>query len=945
MEVLVIADYKLGNAGGACPSRYEPILDEKLCHTASRVLNPEGDWNWQGSQAQGKVSGCAVNSDKNAFTTSELGTEDRPICKMSKSVRQANNKCTVSLELETGNQGANIDVRIDDKTLSGGNYRNGASYSIPIVMGPGEHTLSAHGGSAWDEASWTLNSVAGLEIARGVGWNFSDDEYVEKFVFDCPLKEGPTIVKSESPQAMALDKVHLGEVEEQLIAKAFPSPGGHYRVIGPATEEHSGDRVGFQTTWDECLPGKIQAGGIRCCKTDIFQETVCESHCDGEKGKMFSWEEANDRCAELGMRLCTGVELHKTIGKDGNTAGSGSVISEGVCMSTASGCDYDNHDVWSSESCEANVMATTWSPCEVQPNVAQKNARLLAGGVVNDYKACAWACESLFECDNWNFAPGVFASFSDLSNMESPDANCWLYKDNYRSAQSHADLDKVTYEAYGRIYGERCLSVTVNEEFKDWDIHDGCACYWDMFERELDWTYHSYKPMDRNECMRACAADDHCAGFETDGIYCAFWVSRNCNPDSPHWDCNYPGVTGLKPAREWRPFDRYNVDTLVPGFSKIGNGFCVVDNNTKAYGIDNANYNAGVVSPARGNPTSLEACAESCGPNCHYFSYRPKILCALYGESKNSCATRHSGLHGVTYKRGKVCARNTDDTEWKDSAGNDCIAYGWFGLCGGACETYTKDNTCGETAKQNCPETCRTPCAYEFREGDGFKVTSDSCVCVGAPVNQCLPAGTFGHVLEVEDWFGPGKPSFLRVNAYINITDENPEGETVESRIEETSFCIEPVSDLSAVKNFLKYNGNCDNDGCSASDAPVIVTSGDFQKMEEPTILSLSTVIDSPTLSPTVMEQTSAPTMEDVTAPPMESVDSEMVGNCLAALEDAKNNPQELIGEVDECSCDWVGRGTDLDMMFFCQQGNICYNLIEDWCNIGEKFCQHPYVD
>lgn len=50
----------------------------------------------------------------------------------------------------------------------------------------------------------------------------------------------------------------------------------------------------------------------------------------------------------------------------------------------------------------------------------------------------------------------------------------------------------------------------------------------------------------------------------------------------------------------------------------------------------------------------------------------------------------------------------------------------------------------------------------------------------------------------------------------------------------------------------------------------------------------------------------------------------------------------ETCAEPQPCECDYIGRGTDVNVQFLCSLGDVCYNQVQDWCAIGENICQVP---
>merc|ERR1739844_85956 len=44
-----------------------------------------------------------------------------------------------------------------------------------------------------------------------------------------------------------------------------------------------------------------------------------------------------------------------------------------------------------------------------------------------------------------------------------------------------------------------------------------------------------------------------------------------------------------------------------------------------------------------------------------------------------------------------------------------------------------------------------------------------------------------------------------------------------------------------------------------------------------------------------------------------------------------------------ECTCQYVGVNTHFDdVQYLCQADNVCYNLVDDWCDEEEDFCEIP---
>lgn len=51
----------------------------------------------------------------------------------------------------------------------------------------------------------------------------------------------------------------------------------------------------------------------------------------------------------------------------------------------------------------------------------------------------------------------------------------------------------------------------------------------------------------------------------------------------------------------------------------------------------------------------------------------------------------------------------------------------------------------------------------------------------------------------------------------------------------------------------------------------------------------------------------------------------------------------QACGEPKDCSCGYIGRGTDVNVQFLCTVGDVCYNQVEDWCADEEEICITPY--
>lgn len=51
---------------------------------------------------------------------------------------------------------------------------------------------------------------------------------------------------------------------------------------------------------------------------------------------------------------------------------------------------------------------------------------------------------------------------------------------------------------------------------------------------------------------------------------------------------------------------------------------------------------------------------------------------------------------------------------------------------------------------------------------------------------------------------------------------------------------------------------------------------------------------------------------------------------------------EECEVQNNNCDCNWVGIGTETRVLALCQEGDVCYNLIDGWCAKSERLCEIP---